>query len=62
MNGQTIANLLIAIGPAALRLIPELTKIWSKDLTYEEVLSYCNLAEKSYDQYIAEGKVAEEIK
>lgn len=56
MTGQQIAQLIIALGPAALRLIPSLVTIWNRELSVEEVIQYVSLAEKSYDTYIAEAK------
>ena len=52
-----IAQLIIALGPAALDLIPKLTAIWSKpSLTPEEVDALCAPAKKSYDDYIAAAR------
>jgi len=56
MSGAIIAQLIIALGPVALQYAPKLAEIWNKDLTVEEVKTFCNLAEKSYDQYITEAK------
>lgn len=56
MTGYQIAQLIIALGPAAFRLIPSLMTIWNKELTPEEVIQYVSLSEKSYDTYIAEAK------
>lgn len=59
MTAATIAQLIIAIGPAALELIPKLTAIWNKDaLTLAEVEALCAPAKKSYDDYIAEAQSA----
>lgn len=59
MTPAIIAQLIIAFGPQALIWIRELATIWGKDsLTKEEVLSFCDRAEKSYDQYIAEARGA----
>jgi hypothetical protein len=58
MNAATIAGLVIALGPAALDLIPALAAIWAKkELTAEEVATLCAPAKKSYDQYIVEARV-----
>lgn len=51
-----IAQLIIALGPVALKLIPELTSIWSTTLTAEQVNAFCDRSKKSYDEYIAEAK------
>jgi hypothetical protein len=57
MSASTIAQLIIALGPVALKLIPDLIAVWSKAaLTTEEVLAICAKADKSYDDYIAEAK------
>ena len=57
MNADTIARLVIAIGPAALELVPKLHALWTKPtLTTEEVQSLCAPAKKSYDDYIAAAK------
>lgn len=51
-----IVQLIIALGPAALDLIPKLAAIWGKAMTVEEVVALCGPAKKSYDDYIAEAK------
>ena len=56
MNGALIAQLIIALGPTALELIPKLATIWGQELTPEQVLELCQPAKKSYDEYIAEAK------
>lgn len=56
MTGAEIAQLIIALGPVALKLIPDLALIWTTQLTVEQVNAYCNKAQKSYDEYIAEAK------
>lgn len=57
MNAQTIAQLIIILGPSALELIPKLTQLWSRaELTVEEVKQLCEPAKKSYDQGIAETR------
>lgn len=59
MSGPLIAQLIIALGPVALQLIPQLAAIWSKPtLTLEEVNAFCAKAQKSYDDYIAEAKAS----
>jgi hypothetical protein len=58
MNAATITGLIIALGPAALDLIPKLAAIWSRrELTADEVRDLCAPAKKSYDQYIVEARV-----
>ena len=57
MPASVIAQLIIAIGPTALELIPKLAALWSKpSLTPEEVVELCAPAKKSYDAYISEAK------
>lgn len=56
MSGEILAQLIIALGPVALKLAPELVKVWSTSLTVEQVNAYCNLAQKGYDEYIAEAQ------
>ncbi len=57
MTAATIAQLIIALGPVALQLIPDLAAIWSKPaLTVDEVVAFCGKAKKTYDEYIAEAK------
>lgn len=56
MTGADIAQLIIALGPTALKLIPELAKVWTTQLTLEQVNAYCDMAQKSYDEYIAEAR------
>ena len=58
MNAATIAGLIIAIGPAALDLIPKLAQIWEqKTLSAEHVAALCAPAKKSYEQYVVEAHV-----
>lgn len=56
MSGAIIAQLIIALGPVALKLIPELAAIWTNALTPEQVNMYCSKAQKTYDEYIAEAR------
>lgn len=57
MTAATIAQLVIALGPTALDLIPRLAAIWHRDaLTADEVTALCAPAKKSYDQYIVEAR------
>jgi len=59
MNASTIAQLIIALGPTALDLIPKLAGVWAKpELTVQEVNDLCAPAKKSYDEYIAEARAA----
>ena len=59
MNASTIAQLIIALGPTALDLIPKLAGVWKKpELTVQEVNDLCVPAKKSYDDYIAEARAA----
>lgn len=59
MTASLIVQLIIAIGPAALELIPKLVRIWSKPtLTVEEVVALCAPAKKSYDDYLAEAQAS----
>jgi hypothetical protein len=56
MNAAMIAQLLIQFGPGAISLIQQLISIWEKPaLTIEEVTKICAVAQKSYDDYIAES-------
>lgn len=56
MSAAIIAQLLIALGPVALELIPKLHAVWSKpELTPEEIDNLCAPAKKSYDTYRAEA-------
>ncbi len=56
MSAAIIAQLIIALGPPALDLIPKLAKIWHKEaLTVEEIVELCLPAKKSYDDYMAEA-------
>lgn len=56
MNGATIAQLIIALGPPALDLIADLSRVWNQELTPDQVLEICNRSQKSYDQYVAEAR------
>lgn len=56
MTGAMIAQLIIALGPVALSLIPKLVAIWSTPLTLDQVNVFCDIAQKDYDTYIAEAK------
>ena len=57
MTAAMIVQLILALGPAALDLIPRLTAIWSKPaLTVDEVIALCAPARKSYDEYAAEAR------
>lgn len=53
MNAALITQLIIAIGPAALELIPKLTELWTKpELSLDEVKTLCAPARKSYEEYV----------
>jgi hypothetical protein len=57
MNAELITGLIIALGPAALDLIPRLAAVWGKEkLTAEEVAALCAPAKKSYDLYVLEAR------
>lgn len=57
LTGPLIAQLILTLGPVALRLIPELAKVWSKPaLTPDEVEKICSVSDTPYEDYI-KGKV-----
>ena len=57
MSAAIIAQLVIALGPTALELIPRLAAIWHKpDLSSDEVEALCRPAKKSYDDYLNESR------
>jgi len=57
MSASLITQLIIAIGPTALELIPKLAALWARpELTLEEVKTLCEPAKKSYDDYIKEAQ------
>ncbi len=59
MSAAIITQLIIAIGPVALDLIPKLAALWSApSLTLEQVVGLCEPAKKSYDDYIAAARAA----
>lgn len=59
MTAAMIAQLVIALGPTALKLIQDLIAVWNKpELTVDEVTAIVNKAQKNYDDYIAEAKAA----
>lgn len=58
MTGAAIAQLIIALGPVALELIPKLVGIWNQTLTPDQVNQICSVTKKSYDDYIAAAKAA----
>ena len=53
MTGAEIAALLIRFGPLGLDLAEKLAAIWSKEMTPQEVATFCQANRKSYDEYIA---------
>ena len=59
MSAAIIAQLIIALGPTALDLIPKLAAIWQKQtLTLDEVNALCAPAKTDYDTYIANARAA----
>lgn len=58
MTGAVIAQLIIALGPTALKLINDLISVWSTQLTPEQVLAITAKAQKNYDEYIAEARAS----
>ena len=57
MSAAIIAQLVIALGPTALELIPKLAEIWHKpDLSLDEVVALCAPAKKSYETYLTEAR------
>jgi hypothetical protein len=54
MTAGLIAQLILALGPVALELIPKLQKLWTKpSLTDQEVIDLCEPTKIAYDEYIA---------
>lgn len=53
MSGAVIAQLLIKFGPLAFSLIEDLVRVWSKDMSPEEVRVFVATHRKNYDDYIA---------
>lgn len=59
MSAAIIAQLIIALGPAAFNLIEQLVSLWSKpSLTVDEVLALTKVARTDYDAYIAAAQAA----
>jgi len=56
MTGETLALLIVRLGPIALQLARQLVEVWTKPLTPDEVAQICSLAQKGYDDYIAEAR------
>ena len=57
MTAAMIAQIVVALGPTALRFISELVSVWDKpSLTADEIMGICSRAQKSYDDYINEAK------
>lgn len=57
MSPQLIAQLVVALGPAAFDLIKQLIAVWSTPaLTTDQVMTICATSQKSYNDYIAEAK------
>lgn len=54
MTAAMIAQLLIAFGPTAIRLVEELIAVWeAPSLTPDQVRQILSVARTSYDSYIA---------
>lgn len=54
MSAAIVAQLIIALGPTALELIPKLAAIWNAPaLTVDQITELCAPAKKSYDDYMA---------
>lgn len=52
MTPAIIVQLIVALGPTALELIPKLAAVWKKeDLTPEEVAELCKVARRPYEYY-----------
>lgn len=59
MNASTIAQLIIALGPMALEIIPKLMAVWNvRELTPAEVLKICQVSEKPYEDYVKPAAVS----
>ena len=59
MTPAIITQLIIAIGPTALELIPKLAAIWHKEsLTLEEVNNLCAVSQTKYEEYMADARAA----
>lgn len=57
MSAAIIVQLITALGPVALDLIPRIAAVWKKpELTADEVIELLAPVKKSYDQYIADAK------
>ncbi len=56
MTGETIALLLIRFGPIVFDWLEDLSTIWNKQMTPDEVKAFVKSKRKSYDDYIAEEK------
>lgn len=60
MTAALIAQLIVALGPTALDLIPKLTALWqAPSLTLDQVIALCAPAKESYDAYITAAKAAQ---
>ena len=59
MPAAILAQLIVALGPSALQLIPKLAAVWHKEtLTLDEVTQLCAVAATTYEQYRADAKKA----
>lgn len=56
MTGAAIAQLIVVLGPTALDLISKLAKVWTTELSPDQVIELCAPAHKSYEAFIAEAK------
>jgi hypothetical protein len=58
MPAAMIAQLVIALGPAALGLIKDLVALWSAPaLTVDQVNAICDKAKTSYEDYIKAAQI-----
>lgn len=60
MTAALIVELITALGPVALDLIPKLTALWGSTtpLTLEQVNDLCGPAKTSYDAYRSAAKAS----
>lgn len=56
MTGETLALLIIRLGPIALDLARRLVEVWTKPMTPEQLSQIVAMAQKGYDEYIAEAR------
>lgn len=56
MTGKDIAQIILTVGlPLGLDLIRQLSAVWSKPMTPEEIDQQLSVIEKSYNDYIVEA-------